>query len=106
MGWMDWLMVGLIFGCMELDVWMGGKGKSFAGNRQIIQKRIFYVLLTNSVFLYLEPNFRQHWLLPLERRVGDQTSLNQLLVQFLVSSTVLVVLKSIMIIIESELNLL
>ena len=28
---------------------------------------------------------RRHWLLPLERRVGDQTSLNQLLVQFLVS---------------------
>ena len=30
---------------------------------------------------------RQNWLLPLERRVGDQASLNQLLVQFLVSLT-------------------
>ena len=28
---------------------------------------------------------RKNWLLPLERRLGDQASLNQLLVKFLVS---------------------
>ena len=37
MGWMDWLMVGLMVGCMELAVWMAGTRKSFAGNESSIK---------------------------------------------------------------------
>jgi len=79
-----WLQEKSLFGEAAL-VYNAAPGVFFTGADMV--RNLMLAPIMNKSLENQEEFYRQHWLLPLERRVGDQASLNQLLVQFLAATT-------------------
>jgi len=79
-----WLQEKSLFGEAAL-VYNAAPGVFFTGADMV--RNLMLAPIMNQNLEEQEEFYRRHWLLPLERRVGDQTSLNQMLVQFLAATT-------------------
>lgn len=79
-----WLQEKSLFGEAAL-VYNAAPGVFFTGADMV--RNLMLAPIMNKSLDDQEKFYRQNWLLPLERRVGDQASLNQLLVQFLDASS-------------------